>query len=100
MMALKQTAVISARGNDYPCQGTQAQMHAFYSAIAKKDHAGMREAMSQGGVMLKQGWKVRSIEQGGFLNITETRIRIESGPKAGATCWLASNVPIFNDIRY
>jgi hypothetical protein len=98
MMMDGQTATITAKGDNYPCQGTKEQMDAFISAAVKKDRYGMAESMIPGGVFLQAGMRVRAIGHAGFLGST-MRIRIESGKLAGAACWLPSDIAIFKNVH-
>jgi hypothetical protein len=98
MMVDGQSAVLSSKAASWMCQATKEQMDAFIDAVVKKDRYGMAEAMTPGGIFLKPGWRVRSIQHAGFLG-SSMRIRIESGPQAGAACWLPSDAGIFKSIH-
>ncbi len=83
-----QTATVNSAGNGFPCFDSPETFDAYWQAKASGDAYGMAEA-KQDTVLLRPGWRVRML--GADASDKHSKIRIESGPKTGAACWLKYN---------
>jgi hypothetical protein len=82
------TSTINSAGNGFPCFDRPDSFDAYWLAKAAGDTYGMAEA-KQDAVLLRPGWRVRML--GADESNKHSKIRIESGPKAGTACWLKFN---------
>jgi hypothetical protein len=83
-----QVATINRAGNGFPCFETPFDFDAFWNAKAAGDKYGMSEAM-QSAITLRAGWRIRML--GSDSGSRHSKVRVESGPKAGIGCWVKYN---------
>jgi hypothetical protein len=86
-----QKGVVKREGNGFPCFDSKDAFDAYWAAKANGDRYGMADA-ARDAINLRPGWHVRLLRsEVGFFQGGHSAIRIESGPKAGAACWLKFN---------
>ena len=91
-----QTAQIGKNGDGWLCFNNKESLNDFVKADVNNDKFGAAEA-AHNAIALHRGQHIRTIEASGSPILL--RVRIESGDDTGVTCWVASDWPIFVNVR-